>query len=136
MSLRSLDAPTDAVEAGGGGFLEGVLPDADDFPALTAELARDAAVAGHVVFAFAVPEGAVGLRARVALGAAVPETTVDKDGDFLVGERKVVFPGKGRCLLHPTIRPRFNADTRTCSFAAFPRGFTRDISAERSERFN
>jgi hypothetical protein len=39
----------DAVEAGLGGFLEGVLPDADDFSSPTAELVVDAAIAGHVV---------------------------------------------------------------------------------------
>ena len=52
--------------------MEGVLPDADDFPALAAELAVDAAVAGRVGFAFAIPEGAVGFRTGVALGASVP----------------------------------------------------------------
>ena len=49
-----------------------MLPDADDFPAPAAELAGDAAVAGHAGLAFAVPEGAVGVRAGVALGADVP----------------------------------------------------------------
>ena len=91
MSLRSLDAPTDAVEAGGGGFLQGVLPDAEDFPALAAELARDAAVAGHVVLAFAVPESAVGFGPSIALGASVPEASVDEDGDLLLGKGKVGF---------------------------------------------
>jgi hypothetical protein len=42
----------DAVEASLGGLLEGVLPDADDFPALALELAVDSFVASHVVFAF------------------------------------------------------------------------------------
>jgi hypothetical protein len=51
-----------------------MLPDADDFPALAAELAGDAAVAGHVGLAFAVPKGAVGFRSGVALGAAMPST--------------------------------------------------------------
>ena len=40
-----------------------MLPDADDFPALATELAVHAFVAGHVGLAFAVPEGAVGVRA-------------------------------------------------------------------------
>ena len=31
-----------------------------------------------------VPEGAVGFRAGVALGAAVPKTAVDEDGDLLL----------------------------------------------------
>ena len=57
----------DAVEAGGGGFLESVLPGADDFPSPAPELAGDATVAGYVGLAFAVPEGAIG-----ALGADVP----------------------------------------------------------------
>ena len=77
----------DAIEAGVGGFLERMLPDADDFPALVPELAGDAAVAGHVGLAFAVPEGAVGFGTGVALGAAVPEASVDEDGDLLFGNR-------------------------------------------------
>lgn len=94
-----------------------MLPDANDAPALAAELAGDAAVAGHVGHAFAVPESAVGFRAGVALGAAVPEPSlwdrhgrlpkvapkgwhrlqgskcrqpsVDEDGDLLFGNGKV-----------------------------------------------
>ena len=62
----------DAIEAGGGGFLESVLPGADDFPSPAPELAGDAAVAGHVGLAFAVPEGAVGFRPGVALAAVTP----------------------------------------------------------------
>jgi len=42
----------EAGEANGWGFLEGVLPDADDFPSLPAELAGDAFIAGHVILAF------------------------------------------------------------------------------------
>ena len=72
----------DAVEAGVRGFLEGVLPDADDFPALAAELASDAFIAGHVFLALFVPEFPVGFGAGVAPGAAVPEASVDKDGNF------------------------------------------------------
>jgi hypothetical protein len=45
----------DAVEAGVGRFLEGVLPDVDDFPSLTAELAVDTLIAGHVARAFFYP---------------------------------------------------------------------------------
>jgi hypothetical protein len=82
-----------AVEANGWGFLEGVLPDADDFPSLLAELAVHAAIAGHVVLAFAVPESAVGFRAGVALGAAVPKTAVDEDCNSLLGECKVELSG-------------------------------------------
>ncbi len=66
------------------GSLEGMLPDADDFPSLPAELAGDAAIAGHVLFTFAAPEGAVGFRAGVALGAAVPEAAIHKDSDLLL----------------------------------------------------
>ncbi len=72
----------DAVKAKGRGFLEGVLPDADDFPSLPAELAVHASVPGHVVGALFIPESAVGFRTGVALGATVPETSVDKDGNF------------------------------------------------------
>ena len=70
-------------------FFEGMLPDADDFPSPAPKLAGDVAVAGHVGLAFAVPEDAVGFRAGVALGAAVPEASVDEDGDLMLGERKV-----------------------------------------------
>ena len=66
-----------------GGFSEGVLPDADDFPSLSAELADDAPVAGHIVVVFFIPESAVGFRARVALRASVPETAIDEYADFL-----------------------------------------------------
>ena len=66
-----------------------MLPDADDFPSPAPERAVHAAVAGHVGLAFAVPEGAVGFRAGVALGTAVPEATVDEDGDLLFGKGKV-----------------------------------------------
>ena len=65
------------------------MPDADDFPSLPAELAVHAFVAGHVVLALFIPEGAVGFRAGVALRAGVPETSVDEDGDLLLGEGKV-----------------------------------------------
>jgi len=65
-----------------GGFLEGVLPDADDFPSLTAELAVDPSVTSDVVLPFFIPKLPVGLWAGVALGAAVPETSIDKYGNF------------------------------------------------------
>jgi hypothetical protein len=55
-----------------GGFLEGVLPDADEFLSLPAELTVDASVAGHVLLALFVPEFLVGFRAGVALGADMP----------------------------------------------------------------
>jgi hypothetical protein len=63
------------------------LPDADDFPSLPAELATNAFIAGQIVFTLFIPEGAVGFRADIALGAAVPEASVDEDGDFLLGNR-------------------------------------------------
>ncbi len=71
-----------------------MLPDADDFPSLPAELASDAFIAGHVLFAFTVPKCAVGFGAGIALGAAVPETSVDEDGDFLFREGKVGLSGQ------------------------------------------
>jgi hypothetical protein len=71
-----------------------MLPDADNFPSLSAELACDSPVAGHVLCAFSVPEGSVGFRPGVTLGAAVPETSVDEDGDLLLGERKVGLSGQ------------------------------------------
>ena len=41
-----------------------------------------------------VPECAVGFRAGVAVGATVPEASVDEDGDFLLGESKVRLSGQ------------------------------------------
>ena len=74
--------------------MEGVLPDADDLPAFMPQLPVDALVAGHVFFAFAVPECTVGFGARVALGTAVPKTPVNEDGDLLLWERKVGLSGQ------------------------------------------
>ena len=71
-----------------------MLPDADDFPSPAPKLAGDVAVAGHVGLAFAVPESAVGFRAGVALGAAVPKAAVHKDRDLLLGESKVGLSGQ------------------------------------------
>ena len=71
-----------------------MLSDADDFPALVAELAADAFVAGHVFFAFAVPEGAIGFRAGVTLWATGPKTSIDEDSDFLFRGRKVGIAGQ------------------------------------------
>lgn len=51
------------------------MPDADDLPFLLPELTVHAFVAGHVVFALSIPESAVGFRAGVTLGAAVPKPT-------------------------------------------------------------
>ena len=73
-----------------------MLPDADDLPAFVAELAGYALVAGHVFFAFAVPEGAVGFRTGVALGAAVPETSIDEHSYLLLGKGKVGLSGQRR----------------------------------------
>ncbi len=84
----------DAVGTGLRKFLEGVLPDADDFPSLAAELSVHAFVAGHVVLTLFIPEGAVGFRAAVALGASVPEASVDEDSDLLFGKRKVGLSGQ------------------------------------------
>jgi len=70
-----------------------VLPDADNFPSLPSELAGNAFVAGHVFFAFTVPELSVGFGAGVALGAAVPKTTVDEDGDLVFGKGEVGLSG-------------------------------------------
>lgn len=69
----------DAGEAGIGRFLEGMLPDADGFLSPAPELTGNAFIAGHVGLAFPVPEGAIGFGAGGALGAVVPETTLDED---------------------------------------------------------
>jgi hypothetical protein len=47
-----MERAADAVEANRWGFMDCVLPDADDFPSIPAELAGDASIAGHVLLAF------------------------------------------------------------------------------------
>ena len=84
-----------AGEASAERFPEAVLPDADEAPAPLAELAINTFIAGHVVFAFAVPDGAVGFRAGVTIRATVTETSVDEDGDLILQERKVRLPDDG-----------------------------------------
>jgi len=42
------ESAVDTVEVGVGKFLEGMLPEADDFPSLAAELADDATIAGDL----------------------------------------------------------------------------------------
>ena len=69
--------------------MKGVLPDADDAPALAAELAGYPLVTRHVVFALFVPELPISFRAGVALGAAVPEASIHEDGDLVFGKCKV-----------------------------------------------
>jgi hypothetical protein len=51
-----LQGAVGAVETHRRGFLEGVLPDADDFPPPAPELEVHAAIASHIVFAFFIPK--------------------------------------------------------------------------------
>ena len=88
------EGAAEAYKAAVGRFPKGVLPDADDFPALAAELAVDSVVTGPVVLALFVPELLVGFRSSVAVGAAVPETAVDKDRDLLLGKGEVRLSGQ------------------------------------------
>lgn len=81
-----------------------MLPDADDFPALASELAVYAAIASHVVLTLFIPELPICFRAGVALGAAVPKTSVDEDGDLLFGKGKVGLSGQ-RKMPPPTCQP-------------------------------
>jgi len=86
----------DSVNAGGGRFLEGVLPDADDFPSPAPELAGDAAVVRHVVFALFVPELSVCFGPLVAFGAAVPEPSLwEQTRKTTEGSPKGVAPFAG-----------------------------------------
>jgi hypothetical protein len=71
-----------------------VLPDADDLQVLAAELAVHAFIVSHVVFAFFVPELSVCFGPRVAIGAAVPKASTDKDGVLLLGKGKVGLAGQ------------------------------------------
>ena len=87
----------DAVEASVGGFLERMLPDADDFPAFVAELAGDTLVARHVVGVLFVPELSVGFRAGVALRTAVPEPSLwEQTRKTTEGSPKGVAPFAGK----------------------------------------
>jgi hypothetical protein len=86
---KTSESAADAVEAGVGRFLEGVLPDADDFPSLTAELAVDTPIARHVVRAFFVPILPVRLWASVAFWTAMPKTAIYKNGNFGSGKGKI-----------------------------------------------
>jgi hypothetical protein len=83
------EGAVDACEAGGGGFLERVLPDADDFPSLAAELAVDTFVAGHVLLALSIPECAVGFRAGIAPRAPVPKTSINENSNLHFRKSKV-----------------------------------------------
>ena len=49
MSARRVKSAVDSIQTAVGRFLQRVLPDADDFPSLPAQLAIYAPVAGHVV---------------------------------------------------------------------------------------
>lgn len=67
-----------------------MFPDADDFPAGVVEALVGVGVAAFVGFDFGSPEvggGAGG--GSVVLGAAVPEASVEEDGDFGSGEDEV-----------------------------------------------
>ena len=94
--MRRAQGAVDAVEADGRRFLEGMLPDADDFPSLAAKLTGDALVARHVVLSLFIPELPVGFWPRVALEAVVPKTSVDEDGDLLLRDGKVGLSGQSK----------------------------------------
>ena len=78
-----------------------MLPDADDFPSLLPELAVDAFVPGYVVLTLFIPEGAVGFGAGKALGAAMPEASVDENGELLSRKGKIGLSGQ-RKMPSPT----------------------------------
>ena len=77
------------------GALQLMLPDAEDTPAEGAEGAGDEAVAGAVGGDLLPPEGGVRLRRRGVQRAAVPEATVDEDGEAVCPEDKVGFHAEG-----------------------------------------
>ena len=81
-----------SINTDGGRFLKGVLPDADDFPSPAPKMAGYAAVAGHVGLAFAVPEGSVGFRSGVALGAAVQKAAINEYSQLRPRKRNIGFP--------------------------------------------
>lgn len=66
-----------------------VLPDANHFPTAFPQSGIHAAVASPVGRDLVAPERRVGLRLGGVLGAAVPETTVDEDGDAETPEHEI-----------------------------------------------
>ena len=82
-----------------------MLPDANDAPAPLAELAINTFIAGHVVFAFAVPDGAVGFRAGVMVRATVPEPSLwEQTRKTNEGSPKGVAPFAGKQMPSTTRR--------------------------------
>ena len=73
-----------------------MFPHANHRPALGAEEAVDAAIAGFVGGDLVSPELRVGFRLSGVLGAAVPEAAVDEDGDVEPGEDEVGADSTGQ----------------------------------------
>src|SRR5580658_1648154 len=66
-----------------------MLPDAEDTPALRTQCARHPPVAGLIAGYFIPPECCIAFRIMPVLGASMPETTIDKYGQFLAWESEV-----------------------------------------------
>lgn len=75
-----VEDPSDAFDRGDP--LDRALPDANDSPALSTQGASHAKISAPVVFNLRFPEADVRRRDRPALGASVPEASVDEDGDL------------------------------------------------------
>jgi len=84
-----VEDPSDAFDRGGP--RDRALPDANDSPALPTECARHAKIAAPIVFDLRSPERDVRCRDRPALGASVPEASVDEDGDLSSRPSEVRF---------------------------------------------
>lgn len=69
-----------------------MFPNSDDTPAEFAQLTIHAAIACFIVGKFLFPEGPVAGRRLAVLGATVPETTVNENGDTSCVEHEVRFP--------------------------------------------
>jgi len=69
-----------------------VFPNTFDVPASLSQFAIGVEVAATVCFEFVGPPGSIGLRECAMDRAAVPETTVDKDGYFGAGENDIGSP--------------------------------------------
>lgn len=82
--LRSLGDDGTNLRCDHGGFV--VLPDSYDRPASRGEAEVHFSISGLVSFELGLPVVAVRLRSSSVLGTAVPEATVDEDGDLLPGE--------------------------------------------------
>jgi len=80
-----------------------VLPKADDVNSIRAECPGDLLMSSPVPVELRSPEGIVCLRHMPASGTPVPETSVDKNSEFLFCEVEIWFTGKRAFVANPSV---------------------------------